>query len=187
MDTFPHEGFTFTSSVTLNGNREWVVTYSADISRAISDQLRTCRLTLTNSDPACVANPPYIMKYGVVSGKRACLAQPPQSAINGINGRQPSTSWAQGLRTDPDTSYCIAMYAHESTSWLHNIPVAVGFFKTPPDPNPPAMDPPWWSSNPEGSCGRETTMALVGQCMNCRYTRNHRWNMTTNMCVNPGS
>jgi len=179
------QGFTFPDTATLNSNREWEVTYSADIAVDIETAERKCIQAITITDKSiCPINPPYIMKYGVLS-QAACFSQPSQSAIQGVNGIIVFDAWTQTLRTKPETTYCIAMYASESTHPYHNTPIASGFFTTPPDPDPPTL----W--NPQGlgqGCGALASLALVQQCYRCKYQGTaSNWDFNTNRCVSAGS
>ncbi len=189
IQAFNGSDFTFPATATLNGNREWEVTYSADISAAIKQQRFNCNNTEAISG-SCDINPPYIMRYGVwTQGKAACVFSdppPPQSAINGINGWLTLTAWSQTLRTDPDTGYCIAIYAGESNSYFHNFPIARSWFQTPPDPNPPST--PWAPTPGSSGCFAETSPSLVQSCLNCKYVQtDRRWDGNADQCVSANS
>ena len=174
------QGFTFPTTATLNSNREWEITYSADLSPVIENLLTNCNLDGTD----CAFNLPYIMRYGVwTQGKAACVfMEPPQSAINGISGRLTLTAWTQTLRTKPGTSYCLAMYSSDSGTLYSNKPFAGAYFTTPADPNPPT--PAAWMPNPSNTgCGTETTLALVRQCFQCKGGGGS-WSMSANTCGN---
>ncbi len=176
------DGFTFPATATLNSNREWEITYTADIGSNIPTSISVCMIDDSVPDKSvCTINSPYIMRYGQLS-RSACFAQPPQSAINGINGRMPLTSWSQTLRTDPDTSYCMAIYAPDPSSYFYNVPFASAAFTTPADPNPPAA--PAWMPHPSNTgCGTETTLTLVRQCFQCKGGGGS-WSMSANTCGN---
>ncbi|MCY4305690.1 MAG: hypothetical protein OXC62_13080 [Aestuariivita sp.] len=174
------QGFTFPTTATLNSNREWEITYSADLSPVIENLLTNCNLDGTD----CAFNLPYIMRYGVwTQGKNACVfEEPPQSAINGISGRLTLTAWTQTLRTKPGTSYCLAMYSSDSGTLYSNKPFAGVYFTTPADPNPPST--PWAPTPGSSGCFAETTQSLVQSCLNCKYVQtDRRWDANTNQCV----
>ena len=178
------QGFTFPTTATLNSNREWEITYSADLSPVIENLLTNCNLDGTD----CAFNLPYIMRYGVwTQGKDACVfREPPQSAINGISGRLTLTAWTQTLRTKPGTSYCLAMYSSDSGTLYSNKPFAGVYFTTPADPNPPAS--PWNPNSLGQGCGAETSLALVRQCYRCKYQGTaETWNFNTKRCVSAGN
>ena len=174
-------------TATLNSNREWEFAYTADISNNIPTSISVCNIDSSVPDKSvCFIDAPYIMKFGQLN-RSACFAMPPQSAISGINGRIPFASWQQTLRTKPDTSYCIAIYASNPMSYFYNVPFASAAFTTPADPNPPAS--PAWTPHPSNTgCGTETTLALVRQCFRCKYQGTaETWNFDTNRCVSAGS
>ena len=176
------DGLTFPSTATLNGNREWEITYSADFNLNIEQLVDvTCESDNSITDKAlCPINPPYIMRYGVMR-RAACFAQPPPWTIRGINGSLPFTSWTQTIRTDPDTEYCMAIYPGDSGHPYSKLPIASAWFKTPSDPNPPA--PAAWTPAPQSlGCGAETTLALVRQCFQCKYGSGGSWSMSANTC-----
>ena len=181
------DGFTFPATATLNSNREWEITYSADFSLNISQIVDvTCDSDSRVTDKAnCPINPPYIMKYGAMS-QAACFAQPPQSAIQGINGTMPLNAWTQTLRTEPETEYCMAMYPGDSEHPYFQIPFAVAWFKTPADPNPPST--PWAPTPGSSGCFAETSPSLVQSCLNCKYVQtDRRWDAAANQCVSANS
>ncbi len=187
VETAPLDGsFTISTSATLNAAREWEVNYSADIEPFINSKIDDCK---DRSRSDCFVDPPYFMTYGAWSknGVSTCRSAN-RGAVRGITGHLGTAAWSQTLRTDPDTAYCIAIYAGNQDSFLYNLPITSVWFQTPPDPDPPTVEAPWISQNPEGSCGKETTMALVGQCLTCRYKPPAwRWNFGNNTCVNPAS
>ncbi|MCY4285448.1 MAG: hypothetical protein OXC65_08875 [Thiotrichales bacterium] len=181
------DGFTIPMTVTLNGNREWEITYSADFATNIVDQVRVCGIDTVNvpDSTKCPINPPYIMRYGVLS-QAACTSQPPQSAIRGVNGMIPLDAWTQTLRTKPETSYCIAMYPGNSDHPYFNVPFAVAAFTTPADPSPPST--PWAPTPGSSGCFAETSPSLVQSCLNCKYVQtDRRWDGNANQCVSASS
>ena len=179
------DGFTFPETATLNGNREWEITYSADLSPVIEGSVRICKNDSSINQADCVINPPYIMRYGVWSGGNCLFASQPQSAIQGISGTIPLTAWTQTLRAKPGTSYCLAMYS-SYPSYYSNRQFAAAYFTTPADPNPPASP---WNPNPLGQgCGAETSLDYVQQCYRCKYQGTaETWNFNTNRCVSAGN
>ena len=180
--------FTFTPTVTLNSNREWEVNYSANLNAAIEALITNCKGDSTIPDKSvCFADLPYFMDYGVWrNGQSDCVFSattsfPRLTIKHGINGKIPFTSWSQTLRTDPDTQYCIAMYASNPESIAYNLPITRAWFKTPADPNPPVSS---WMPHPSNTgCGTETTLALVRQCFQCKGGGGS-WSMSANTCGN---
>ena len=184
------QGLNFNTTATINSNREWEVSYTADLSTSISTAKMNCnaqKKIYPSID--CTIESPYIMRYGVLD-RSTCFAlstsdsgvpRYSQAVIQGINGIIPLTSWQQTLRAKPDTSYCIAVYVANSVSWYHKAPLAAGSFITPSDPNPPA--PTAWTPAPQSlGCGAETTLALVRQCFQCKYGSGGSWSMSANTC-----
>ena len=172
LQVFASPGFNITQTATINAAREWVINYTADISQDVSNARRVCG--------GCDVSPPYTMRYGAVSGS-SCLGLP-QSAISGINGTIPLTSWQQTIRARPNTAYCLALFTPESGSYYNNTAFTSVWFRTPADPNPPTPAP--WMPHPSNTgCGTETTLALVRQCFQCKGGGGS-WSMSANTCGN---
>ena len=181
----PNSGgdFQITAMATINGNREWLVNYTANLDAAITQHLFVCGNESPVIPPDECSPPPYILRYGEIPGRAACLFdQPPQSAIPGNSTIFSFTSWSQTVRARPDTSYCLAVYSAGSGTEFYNRPIAAVWFRTPADPNPPAS--PAWMPNPFNTgCGTETTLALVRQCFQCKGGGGS-WSMSANTCGN---
>ncbi len=179
---------------TINGNREWLVNYTANLNPAIETSIANCaaqKRTYPSTD--CTIESPYILRYGALD-RSTCLALTnsvggtpthSQATLRGINGYISLTSWQQTLRAKPDTSYCLAVYVSNSNSLFYQIPLSAASFITPADPNPPAS--PAWTPLGAG-CGAETSLDLVRQCFRCKYQGTaETWNFDTNRCVSAGS
>ncbi|MCY4153662.1 MAG: hypothetical protein OXE94_15740 [Aestuariivita sp.] len=181
------QGFTFPATATLNSNREWEITYSADIGGEFGRLITNCKNDLTVPNGKCFINSPYIMRYGVLD-RSTCYTLSTvnngvplhsQSPVEGINGRFTLTAWTQTLRTKPNTSYCIAVYVADNASIFSKIPVASASFITPADPNPPA--PAFVPPHATG-CGSETSWGLISRCLQCRHLTSGTWVYSNNTC-----
>ena len=189
INVVAEKSFTFPMTATLNSNREWEITYSADLSVKFGELINNCKLDTAIPNDKCFINSPYIMRYGVLD-RTTCFAlgvlnggMPvhSQATVQGIGGTMSITSWTQTLRTKPATSYCMAVYVADSASIYNKIPISTVSFITPADPSPPT---PAWMPNPFNTgCGTETTLALVRQCFQC-IGGGGTWSMSANTCGN---
>ncbi|MCY4051871.1 MAG: hypothetical protein OXE41_01480 [Gammaproteobacteria bacterium] len=178
-------GFTINTSTTLNGNREWEVSYSADIEKQAA-AARTLVHDLGLAGMPDQADPPYIFRYGQVSRSTNACSGIPQSTVGGNTGYMPLTAWQQTLRAHPDTRYMLAVYSSKSDGHYYNNPIACTWFQTPADPNPPST--PWAPTPGSTGCFAETSLSLVQSCLNCKYQQtDRRWDANANQCVSASS
>jgi len=82
-------GFTMPATVEINGNHEWEVNYTVDLANAISNSIRTCKVS--NPPDTCTIESPHLMIYAEVSDYRSCLSL--NAYTRGIRGNIPFDSW----------------------------------------------------------------------------------------------
>ena len=176
----------FSTSVTMNANREWLVEYEFDMAREIH-AMGQCKAQLGNDEASCERqlSPPFIVLYGTSDSHRNCRGKT-QSALPGVRGSIPFDAWQQTVRARPDQSYCVNVYASEPGGHFYGEPISVLGFRTPADPNPPST--PWAPTPGSSGCFAETSPSLVQSCLNCKYVQtDRRWDASNNQCVSARS
>lgn len=175
----------FSTSVTMNANREWLVAYEFDMAREIHAQGQ-CEAEPDSDKAACERqlSPPFIVLCGTSDSHTNCRGKT-QSALPGVRGSIPFDAWQQTVRARPDQSYCINVYASEP-GHFYGEPISVLGFRTPADPNPPST--PWAPTPGSSGCFTETSPSLVQSCLNCKYVQtDRRWDAGANQCVSASS
>ncbi|MCY4348071.1 MAG: hypothetical protein OXC17_14975, partial [Aestuariivita sp.] len=88
----------FSTSVTMNANREWLVEYEFDMAREIH-AMGQCKAQLGNDEASCERqlSPPFIVLYGTSDSHRNCRGKT-QSALPGVRGSIPFDAWQQTVR-----------------------------------------------------------------------------------------
>ncbi len=172
----------FSTSVTMNANREWLVEYEFDMAREIH-AMGQCTAQYDAADCERQLSPPFIVLYGTSDSHTNCRGKS-QSELSGVRGSIPLDAWQQTVRARPDQSYCINVYASEPGSHFYGEAITVLGFRTPADPSPPAP-----VFQPQGSgCGAETSWSLMRQCFQCKYQQtDRRWDAGANQCVSASS